>query len=1019
MHYPAELDKVYEANEVQRSMLALWERHGAFRATPDGKPPAERFTVMMPLPNVTGMLHLGHAINNSLQDIVTRWHRMRGFTSLYQPGTDHAGIGTQAVVERRLFEEEGKTRHDLGREELVRRIWAWKDQYERRILEQLKSMGCSCDWERVRFTLDGRYSQSVQETFFRWFKDGLIYRGERLVNWDCHLRTAVSDDEVYHQTVKGQFWHFKYAIENPPPGGPAHLAFATTRPETMLGDVALAVHPEDDRYRALIGRTALVPLFDPPRRVPIIADVFADPEKGTGCVKITPAHDANDYQVGLRHGLEMINIMTPDRRVSHRGGAYAGLSFEEARNRIVERMEALGQLERVETITVDLPHSDRSKTPIEPFLSPQWFVRMGDVDGGIRLGDGSKADGLAQAAMDAVKDGRVRIIPERYAKTYLDWLSEKRDWCISRQLWWGHRIPVWSWEGTADACPITATLLDELEGESNACIRIFRLCEPIQEMASDDFIVTLKQASDEKYQINVALRIEEPSVIDQLETAGLRRDPDVLDTWFSSQLWPHATLGWPEKTADLDYFYPGTVLITSRDIITLWVARMVLSGLYNLGQVPFREVYIHPKILDGRGETMSKSRGNGIDPLDIIDAYGTDAMRYALADMTTETQDVRMPVEYRCPHCRALTPQTERNMQSKTIDCKECKKTFATRWADEAMVSAHGLAGMVSDKFEIGRNFCNKLWNAARFVFMNLDGVGFNALIPSALPVEDRWMLARTSQVCGSVHGELRQYRFSASIKLLRDLFWESLCDWYVELTKARMRDGTDGAAAKQILAFCLDQVLRMLHPFIPFITERLWQQLNATAPRRGLPGLAEPAMSELLIHAAFPPGEGWPRLNDAPVMSVFEALQDATRGIRDIRNRSKVSPGDTVEVTINAPGDRISALRQQASIVCRMAGVGRLHVETGAARPVNAGTVVLGDLQIFVHGVSDDSAERSRLTKERADVERQIAARESKLSNDGFVRNARPEVVEAERERLETLRQQRSALDQNLALLG
>ncbi len=1018
----ATLAKVYDPKQVEGDVYARWDANGAFAAKPDHRGRDRRFVVMMPLPNVTGKLHLGHAINNTLQDVITRWHRMRGFNSLYQPGTDHAGIATQAVVERRIMEEENKSRHDLGRDELVRRIWDWKNQYEARILDQLKSMGCSCDWSRVRFTLDDRYNVSVLESFFRWFRDGLIYRGERLVNWDTHLQTAVADDEVYHETVRGHFWHFKYAIKDPPNGGPAHLGFATTRPETMLGDTALAVNPGDQRYRTLIGRTALVPLFDPPREIPIIADEWADPEKGTGCVKITPAHDPNDYAVGIRHSLPMINVLTPEGRVNEAGGRFCGMVFNaEARNAVVAEMEQRGLLSKVEDVDVDLPLSDRSKSPIEPYLSPQWFVKMSDVEGGITLANGAKVPGLAQAAMDAVEDGRVRIIPERYKKTYLDWLGEKRDWCISRQLFWGHRIPVWSWEGTALECTMTQAWIDDLCGNSHVAVRIYRLAEPVCEIEANQWQNTIKQAIDEKYQINVALRCGggEPAIVNTLESAGMRRDPDVLDTWFSSQLWPFATIGWPEQTNDLDYYYPGTVLITSRDIITLWVARMVLSGLYNLGDVPFRDVYIHPKILDGRGETMSKSKGNGVDPMDIIDAYGADAMRYALADMTTETQDVRMPIEYRCPHCEALTPQTAQNMQAKTIKCKGCKKLFATHWAGEEIQEQHGLAGMVSDKFEIGRNFCNKLWNAARFAFMNVEGVGCAMFDVRTLPLEDRWILARLSETCRTLHGELSRYRFSASIRLLRDFFWDSLCDWYIELTKMRVREGgPSGEAAKQVLAFCLDQTLRALHPFIPFITECLWEELNRAAPRRGFPGAAELKPSALLIDALYPPGEGWPALDDADTLICFASLQDVTRGVRDLRMRNQVPPKEMVTVTVNAPADRVGWLREQSSIIQRLANVGQMAISTDAPRPANSGTTVLGNIQIHVHGISDDLAERARLSREITATEKQIVGKEAKLANPNFLERAAPDVVTAERERLLALCEQRSNLVASMALL-
>lgn len=1037
------LEKVYEPASVEREMLALWERENAFDADAGDSKTDRSFVVMIPLPNVTGSLHLGHAINNTLQDIMTRWHRMRGFRALYQPGTDHAGIATQAVVERRIFEEEGKSRHDIGREELVRRIWEWKKDYEQRILGQLKRMGCSCDWRRVRFTLDDKYTESVHETFFRWFAEGLVYRGERLVNWDTYLQTAVADDEVYHDKIQGHFWHFKYPLKNAPAGGPTHLGFATTRPETMLGDVALAVNPEDGRYKELIGKTVLLPLFDPPRELSIIADEWADPEKGTGCVKITPAHDPNDYEVGLRNDLPMLNIMMPEGKVNEHGGKYAGLTFPEARKAVVADMDAMGLLDKVEDMEVDLPCSDRSKTPIEPYLSPQWFVRMGDVADEIVLADGSKVSGLAQAAIDAVDDERVKVFPTRYRKTYKDWLGEKRDWCISRQLWWGHRIPVWSrtmsprefvgWldEGAStpallvgNTCPDLATCIVRSDGSRYLIGGGQHSYEHLARLRND------MGDLDEAFTCFVCVRSEKSKcpdgganagrlLVDWLEENGFERDPDVLDTWFSSQLWPFATLGWPEETEDLEFFYPGSVLITGRDIITLWVARMVLSGLYLRGQVPFDDVYIHPKILDGRGETMSKSKGNGVDPLDIIEVYGADALRYSLADMTTETQDVRMPVDYRCPHCEKLLPQTAQNMSAKKLACKGCKKEFATRWADANMQEELGLAQMVSDKFEIGRNFCNKLWNAARFAFMNIEGVGCEPIDVATLPTEDKWILAQLSHTAKRLHEELSKYHYSIAIKLLRDFFWDSLCDWYIELTKARMRDdGEKGAEAKQILAFCIDQVLRMFHPFMPYITERLWLQLNALAPTRGLPGLAEPGCSDLLIRAEFPLADGWEKLADEKIVHVFAELQEVTRAVRDLKNKNGVANKEAVDVTVIAPAEDVEALKAQGSIVQRLANVGTLEVAAAADRPANSGTAVVGAMRVYVHGISDDAKEIARLEKDIAGVLKQIEGKERKLANEGFVSKASPEIVEAERGRLASLVDQRGALEESLALL-
>ncbi len=709
-----ELPKQYDHEAAQNRWYAFWESRGYFASDPD--PKRKPFTIVIPPPNVTGALHLGHALNNTLQDILIRFRRMQGYNALWMPGTDHAGIATQAVVERRLLEEEKKSRHDLGREALVERIWAWKEQYEARIIGQLKQMGCSCDWRRTRFTLDAMCARAVRHTFFKMFKDGLIYRGKRLVNWDTFLQTAVSDDEVFHETVKGHFWHLRYPVIDPLPGEPEYVVVATTRPETMLGDTAVAVHPDpaaaldqaerelnaklaaasakerpdieaqlaDLRERrttmlpgliklsemARAGRKLRLPLLN--REIPLVADEWAKPEMGSGCVKITPAHDPNDYEVGRRRDLPMINILNTNGTLNDNAGPYQGLTVPKARIRVVADLEAQNLIERTEDREIDLAHSDRSKTPIEPYLADQWFVRM---------------EQLSQSAMDAVTDGRVKIFPERYGKGYLDWLAEKRDWPVSRQLWWGHRIPIW-YAPTASE----ADLKRAFAGREDVAW----------------------QRDEEHNQWLISAQEQDLSE-DAIPGHKIAQDADVLDTWFSSALWPFSTLGWPDKTPDLAYYYPTNVLSTSRGIITLWVARMVLMGLYNLGEVPFHEVYIHLTVLDGHGETMSKSKGNGVDPLDIIAKFGVDALRYGLAHMATETQDVRMPVDFECPHCQKLVEQTPKNRVLPRVKCTHCGHEFSTQWATKPDDIALPRAAVVSEQFEQGRNFCNKLWNAARF----------------------------------------------------------------------------------------------------------------------------------------------------------------------------------------------------------------------------------------------------------------------------------------------------------------
>ncbi len=1369
MSESTELATTYDPSQVEPAIYQTWEQNACFRATADDRPPDRRWVIMIPLPNVTGALHLGHAINNTLQDIQTRYHRMLGDNTLWQPGTDHAGIATQAVVERRIFETEGKTRHDLGRDELVRRIWEWKEQYQERIIGQLKQMGCSCDWERIRFTLDEGCAQAVRHTFFKMFKDGLIFRGKRLVNWDCQLQTAVADDEVYHETVKGHFWHFKYPIippsepVDPPPeprdssraakakgAEPEHVIIATTRPETMLGDTAVAVNPDpegelnhrEEKLRAELagasgkeqaeiqarleriaarreshlpqliqlrdmandGRKIRLPLVD--RVIPLICDQHADPELGSGCVKITPAHDQNDYEVAQRSGVPMVNVLNPDGKVADiiepdgkrnpNSEKYAGLAFAtEGRKKVVKDLDALGLVHEIEDRETDIGHSDRSKTPIEPYLSDQWFVRMGDVvaakdhaseprtsvrvdaqsadtaprptpdlslgavlitwtnygtwlpgdergfvsripqpDGshvihnlpgepydaddpqlsakaadrmegkpvhlnpaqarvllasiagsaehhsiellavaimsdhahvlcqtdragpelqklfkggasrvlnqqfdlagsprwftrrgsnrfikkgtdltaaveyvqnqqnqllvwsfdndtgeaveivdrarvgegaftevgetartevrgsqGVKLADGTTAPGLAQAAIDAVTSQRVRVFPERYAKSYLDWLGEKRDWCISRQLWWGHRIPVWTGQFPSPHVGVQFGFpgahpkgLENLSVEWYGApyvqpdVRGSVLSDETEAMAPRNYYVCLR---------------DEPTDEDTNNLAECRfiQNPDVLDTWFSSQLWPFSTLGWPDEAEEQrlgrEFYYPGSVLITSRDIITLWVARMVISGLYLVGDVPFQHVYIHTKFLDGRGETMSKSKGNGVDPLDIIKQYGADALRYSIADLATETQDVRIPVDYRCPHCKHLTPQTKVVPKNKRpsditkVKCSSCKEPFATQWADASLKDELGVALETSDKFELGRNFANKLWNAARFAFMNLDeprtsvradveGRGttpYEKLHVSTLPPEDRWILAKLSAIVRRTNEQLLTYQFSQCIKDLREFFWDSLCDWYVELTNAPLtpsepRPSGSGAvnpqsntpnptspdpAAKQVLAFVLDQTLRLLHPFMPFITERLWKQLNAIAPQRGLPGVADPEMGDLLIQAQYPPAEGWPGLDDAEILEVFEDLQAATRGVRDLRARCNVPPKQKVTVTLNAPADHVEALRSDAHVLQRLANVGELSVTTGATRPKNAATLIVGPVQIFVHDISDDTAEADRLRTEIAETEKQIAASKARLANEKFTANAPAEVVQAARDRLAELESKLQKIQQQI----
>ncbi len=1088
-----ELPKIYDPRRVEQQINDLWQQGDCFHPEPDDRPADQRFCIVIPPPNVTGALHLGHALNNTLQDVLVRWHRMMGHNTLWVPGTDHAGIATQAVVEKRLFEEIGRTRHDIGREALVQRIWDWKDQYEARIINQLKLMGCSCDFKRTRFTLDEGCSRAVRETFFRLFKDGYIYRGKRLVNWDCELQTAVADDEVYHETVKGKFYHIKYQVVKNPDCStnntsdstqnldstrhagcymekdiPDHLIIATTRPETMLGDTAVAVNPNDERYKHLIGMKVKRPLDG--REIPIIADEHADPTKGTGCVKITPAHDPNDYEVGLRHNLPMVNILNPDGTINQNGGKYAGMDRFAARDAVVVDLEALGLIEKIEDHEHEVGHSDRSKSMIEPYLSDQWFIKMSE---------------LAEPTLEAVRSGSVRFVPERYKSAYLDWLGEKRDWCISRQLWWGHRIPVWlyqiSYVGNDPNCffdndPDDQKQFHKAWNMINELPKDVASCKHFSETNELPWEKTNPNVADIGSTYAVTLLEDHPEIIEKLKDAKYIQDSDVLDTWFSSALWPLSTLGWPSDSSNderpttnderpttnderpttnderpttndnlLDYYYPTNVLITSRDIITLWVVRMVLMGLYNANQKPFHDVYIHPKILDGRGVGMSKSKGNGVDPLDIIEAFGADAMRFCLAGMTTETQDIRMPVSYRCPHCEALTPQTEKNMfgkdgnPSKVLACSHCKKEFATRWASENDQQSKGLALMVSEKFESARNFNNKLWNAARFAFMNLEsseprpsGSGTPPLQLSDLLPEDRWILAELSEVVRQVNAALKNYQYGRAVSAMRNYFWDCLCDWYLELVKHRISENQSPAAARQVLAFCLDQSLRLMHPVIPFITERLWQQLNEVAPQRGLPGLFHPLpdahqwvggrgsdVEPVLTMAKYPPEDGYSALDDAEIRETFEDIQRATRAVREARNTAGVAPKDTVRVSIRTRAERAMRLRHESHILRQMGGISELTVDPNGVRPKGSAIKIVGELQIFVHDLVNDEKERKNIEKNLVGVGKRIASTEGKLNNEGYIRSAPPEVVEETRQILSGLKEEKRILSEMLRLLN
>jgi valyl-tRNA synthetase len=895
----------YNSKDVEARWHQNWAQKNSFAPSENGEP----FSVVIPPPNVTGALHLGHALNNSIQDILVRYRRKTGRDTLWIPGTDHAGIATQAVVEKRLFENERKTRHDIGRDGLVERIWQWKEEYETRITTQLKSMGISCDWSRQRFTLDPICAKAVRHAFFNLFKKGLIYRGKRLVNWDTKLQTAVADDEIYRENVKGHFWTFKYPLAD----GSGFIPVATTRPETILGDTAVAVHPSDERYAHFIGKTLKVPFVD--REIPIIADaILVDKEFGTGSVKVTPAHDPNDYATGLRHKLPMINILNPDGTLNENAGKFQGLKGMAAREAVVKGLEELELLIKVEDHEMEVGHSDRSKTIIEPYLSDQWFVKM---------------DVLAENAMNAVKSGEIKIIPERYANKYLDWLGEKRDWCISRQLWWGHRIPIWHTDASEDE--LKAAFADRND------IYFYK--------AENGGYLVCSQEED----------LQENAVPGRV----LKQEEDVLDTWFSSGLWPHSTMGWPEETDTLKKYYPTSVLVTSRDIITLWVARMVLFSQENMGTVPFKTVYIHPKILDGKGQTMSKSKGNGVDPMDIEEKYGTDALRFVMASLCTDNQDVRLPVK------------------------KE--------------VQPDGREINTSEKFEIGRNFSNKLWNACRFLYPQLEQAGaLSQELPmdkNLFALEDKWILSRLQTTIKDATRMLEEYRFAELAGFLYRFVWDNVCSSYLEIKKAVINSETltpEKKNAMAILSYVLKNVLDLLHPVMPFITE----ELNSILFQG----------SEMVISRAWPKADE--SLIDAKIEGAFDQAFAVVESVRGVRGRYNVSPATKLTAVLNVDEASTEAsVKDCMAIITELSGLADLSVAVKAAKPKFSASAVVpgGELYIPLEGILDPAAEIARLEKEIEKAKAFAASIERKLSNEKFVSGAPEAVVNAERTKLAT----------------
>ncbi len=1032
-----ELPKVYDPKQVEKSVYERWLDAGAFNAEAGGK--AATYCIVIPPPNITAALHLGQAMNSTLQDILIRFKRMEQFKTLWMPGTDHASIATQTIVEKRILAEEGKRRSDFQREEFVARVQAWKDQYEARIIHQLKLIGCSCDWRRTRFTMDEICTKAVRETFFRLFADGLIYRGKYLVNWDPATQTVLADDEVEHETVQGHFWYLRYPLVEPVEAGGQimeHVTVATTRPETMLGDTAVAMNPRDPRAKALVGRKVRLPLVG--RIIPIITDdhvVLPDDQSqdekarySTGFLKVTPAHDPDDYAIGERHLDEIhdalvdcnpniqpgaweaakrqivfVNVMAPDGSISEGHGWYdargseaefvLGMDRFEAREAVVEWFRKEQLLEKVVEYVHEVGHSYRSHAPIEPYLSDQWYVAVkkripgvspgqastGETDTGetpVIPGTDVPVNSLAGLALGPLLDGRVRFIPERYANTYRSWLENLRDWPISRQLWWGHQIPVWSQDLELPA-DVKAEATDR-GPDAQTCAALDRAAGGHfgQQLAAfpgiRHFLTTQKHPErDDWIRTYICLDRDDEVAIAWLEEAGWKQDPDVLDTWFSSALWPFSTMGWPDETPELEAFYPGNALVTAREIITLWVSRMVMMGQYCVGDIPFTDVFIHAMIQDGQGRKMSKSLGNGVDPLDIIDSHGADGMRFTLAGMTTQTQDVRIPVE-------------------------------KVKLPDGRTVNS-------SPRFDIGRNFCNKLWNASRFTLMNIDGLPAWSQIRPRAHAADTWILSRLNATVRDVTGAMDAYRFNEVADTLYHFMWDDFCDWYLEIAKFRINAGE--ATPKAVLAHCLDILLRLLHPLTPFITEAIWQELNAIAPHR-CPG--DTAPEEMLVCAMWPRADG-AMINEAAEQG-FASLQEIVRQIRNVRTEHNVPPSDKVNLAVEAEDDGGRIVRDNADLLKFLARVGEISFGTEAGTgPAGAAAVLVGPVKIYVLDIVDAKAEVARLTKQGDRLTKGITAIEAKLASDGFLAKAPAELVDSERERLAKLRGELARVEESL----
>jgi valyl-tRNA synthetase len=1029
------LAKAYSPREHEPACLDRWSREGCFHAEPgDAGAP---YSVFIPPPNVTAALHLGHALNNTLQDVLVRVARMRGANAMWMPGTDHAGIATQTVVEKRLLQQ-GIRRTDMSRDAFVAKVQEWKDEYEAVILDQLRSMGASCDYARVRFTMDPVCTAAVREAFFRLFCDGLIYRGKRLVNWDPASQTALADDEVEMEEVDGHFWYLRYPLED----GSGHVTVATTRPETMLGDTAVAINPKDPRAAALRGRRVRLPIVG--RVIPIVEDDYvvmpvslggdaADPKAqfASGFLKVTPAHDANDWEIGVRHALAAINVMAPDASISDRHGwtdvsdearAFVGLSREAARKGIVEWFRQHGLLEDTKPYRHSVGHSYRSHVPVEPYLSDQWYVRVTDDrlrGAALRAMAPEQFEGALPAGVASLParagDGGIRFFPSRYARTFQQWHEGIRDWCISRQLWWGHRIPVWSRAVRVGATgtDLPAPALHALDaaiaaGQPALAIRANRVSDGAPVGLAGGIEAALRSAGHGEYAVHACAR--DDAAGSALEAFGFVRDPDVLDTWFSSALWPMSTLGWPEPgrfgmDGLLDTWNPSAVLSTAREIITLWVSRMVMMNRYLLGgRVPFRHVFIHSIVQDGYGQKMSKSLGNGVDPRDIIATHGADALRFCLVQMSTGTQDVRLPVDVLCPFTgEAFTPKTVTTSSGHTVAApiQSCPKDPARR-----MVTAFGassgqaapsadmpLARNTSARFDIGRNFANKMWNATRFALAQFPEGG-DAVTGPVRPqrLVDRWMLASFARAVRAVDEAVDGYQFNACAEALYNLVWRDFCDWYLEAIKPTVKSDPVQRAA---LRAALDGCLRLIHPVMPFVTETLWPTVQGigAAPVAGLS--LEP--SATLARARWPSVDA--SLEDADAVARFARVQSLVLAIRNVRGERGVEVKR--RITLHAPKQVAAVVEDGAGVVETLAGLAAAVALDSGARPQDAVPVAFEGEEFWLSGLVDavdSAAERQRLEKTIADRERLAAGYRAKLSNPGYLAKAKPELVEETR---------------------